>query len=76
MKVIAYRCKPNPDGKSQHVEFIKVLRNWKDIMFFEMACEITHYTPMLFKYERGFKKDVMKFYERKLKELYRMAKEE
>lgn len=75
MKVIAFRVRPNPDGKSQYVEFVKVFKNWKDKLFFEMACEITHYTPMFFPYERGFKKNIMKFYERKLKELYKEAKE-
>ena len=70
MKLLAFKVKPNDDGRTEYVEFVTVIKNWKDKLFFEMACKSTDYLPVFFDYDKKAKKDYCKWYEEKIKELF------
>ena len=82
MKTLAYKIRPNDDKKTDYVEFVTVIRNWKDKMFFEMVCKMTDYFCFFIdvpnKEYRKAKKDnkhFMAIYEKKINELYKDIKE-
>lgn len=75
MKLLAYKIRPNEDGKTEYVEFVTVIKNWKDKFYFEICCKKTDYTPVFFPYDRKAKKDYCKFYENKIKEIFKDWKE-
>lgn len=80
--LLAYKVKPNDDGKTDYVEFVTVVKNWKDKMFFEMVCKQTDYFCFFIKVSfieylkaKINNKRFMTIYENKIKELFRDVKD-
>ena len=43
--VLAYKSKPNPDGKTTYIEFVGLAPKWVDREIFMATCRYTDYTP-------------------------------
>lgn len=78
---LAYKSKPNLDGKTTYIEFVGITKNWKEREFFYAACKLTDYNPMLITIDkkrwrkvRKDKADLMKVYTDTMQELYDKAK--
>ena len=79
--VLAYKSKPNPDGKTTYIEFVGIANNWKDREIFTATCEITHFTSFFIhiskKEWRQIKNDksaILKKYTDAMEEIYTKVK--
>lgn len=43
--VLAYKSKPNPDGKTTYIEFVGLATKWQDREIFMATCKLTDFTP-------------------------------
>lgn len=43
--VLAYKSKPNPDGKTTYIEFVGLAPKWQDREVFIATCKLTDYAP-------------------------------
>lgn len=49
---LAYKSKPNPDGKTTYIEFVGIAPKWQDREIFLATCELTHYSPFFIHIEK------------------------
>ena len=74
--ILAYKSKPNNDGKTEYVEYVAIIKNWKEKMFFEATCKITEYNPFFITINKKEYKKIkkengwMKLYSNKIKEIF------
>lgn len=43
--VLAYKSRPNDDGKTTYIEFVGLAPKWQDREIFIATCRYTDYTP-------------------------------
>lgn len=75
--VLAYKSRPNEDGKSTYVEFVGIADKWVNREIFTATCEITHYSPFFvhiskkeWRRIRGDKEAILKKYTKAMDELF------
>ena len=80
--VIAYKSKPNPDGKTTHIEFVGLAPKWQDREIFLATCKLTDFTPFFIHIEkkewRKIKNDmqaIFKKYTDVMDEIYNKVKD-
>lgn len=79
---LAYKSRPNDDGKTTYIEFVGLAPKWQDREIFMATCELTHFTPFFIHIDkkewRKIKNDmqaILKKYTDAMDEIYSKVKE-
>ena len=78
---LAYKSKPNSDGKTTYIEFVGLAPKWQDREIFLATCEITHFTPFFIHIDKKEwrkinhdKQAILKRYTDAMEDLYNKTK--